>query len=74
MDIKWATLGQTFGVSVGITLAVVLVFTLGVLALARRDSAVRAGGPTAGAVSAATLCFAACLAAVGYGLYVIAAR
>ncbi|MCD0482914.1 hypothetical protein LO771_11010 [Streptacidiphilus sp. ASG 303] len=82
MEIKWGALAGTAGVSFGITVAVVAVFALGSLALARRDAAreaAAAGGPGQGAgggvlAAAAAVCFAACAAAVGYGIYLIAAR
>ncbi|GAA4864306.1 hypothetical protein [Kitasatospora terrestris] len=75
MQIKWAALAQTAGVSLGITLAVVLVFALGIFALNRRDSVVESGGSAAKAfpaLAAATLCFAACAGVVLYGISLIA--
>ncbi|MFJ6212989.1 hypothetical protein ACIQGZ_06605 [Streptomyces sp. NPDC092296] len=82
MHIKWGALAGTAGVSFGITVAVVAAFALGVLALSRREAAreaaagAPAGAPSGGgggpALGAAVVCFGACAAAVGYGLYLIA--
>jgi hypothetical protein len=44
MSLDWTTLGQVTAVSIGVTVAVVVVFALGVLGLARRDVA-RGGAP-----------------------------
>ncbi|WP_377269412.1 hypothetical protein [Peterkaempfera sp. SMS 1(5)a] len=80
MQIKWGALAGTAGVSFGITVAIVTVFALGTLALSRREAAreaaVAEGGSGGGSVALGTaaVCFAACAAAVGYGLYLIAVR
>ena len=74
MNIKWDALGSTFGVSLLVTVGMVAVFCLGISALSRREAA--PAGATAvrgGALAVAWLCFAACTAVVGYGLYLIAA-
>lgn len=74
MKIDWAALGSTFGVSLLITLGVVAAFCFGVSALSRRETAqVGGAGEGGGALVAAVACFGACAAAVGYGLYLIAA-
>jgi intracellular sulfur oxidation DsrE/DsrF family protein len=70
MSLDWSALGQVTVVSIGATVAVVVVFTLGVLALSRREESTGAGGGTA-ALAGAGLCFAVCAAAVLYGLYLI---
>ncbi|MFI2610538.1 hypothetical protein [Kitasatospora sp. NPDC018619] len=79
MHIKWNALAQTAGISFGVTVAVVAVFALGILALARREAAVSAGQGTAGsaaggrlALAGAYVCFALCGGAVLYGLSLIA--
>ncbi|MFC7219715.1 hypothetical protein ACFQLX_16320 [Streptomyces polyrhachis] len=79
MHIDWAALGQVFGVSVGVTVAVVGLFTLGILGTSRRTEPAAAGAastataPSAGARTGAYLCFALCAAAVAYGIWVIVA-
>jgi hypothetical protein len=74
MNINWSALGSTFGVSVGISIAVVAAFCLGVAALSQRETAQADGSAARGAaaLTGAVLCFALCAAAVGYGLYIIA--
>ncbi|MFI9807397.1 hypothetical protein ACIHEJ_24055 [Streptomyces sp. NPDC052301] len=69
MHVDWSALGRVAAVSLGVTVAVVVVFTLGVLGLARP-------GPTRSDTSAlgrtqAALCFLACAAVVAYGIFLI---
>ncbi|SMQ15386.1 hypothetical protein SAMN06272771_1715 [Streptomyces sp. Ag82_O1-12] len=73
MKIDWAALGSVFGVSLVVTVALVGLFTLGVTGLSRRERAVAQGGTAGLAVTGAYACFAACAAAVGYGIYLIVA-
>ncbi|MDO0932059.1 hypothetical protein QQY66_10295 [Streptomyces sp. DG2A-72] len=73
MKIDWAALGSVFGVSLVVTVALVSLFTLGVAGLSRRERAVSQGDSAALAVTGAYTCFAACAAAVGYGIYLIVA-
>jgi hypothetical protein len=70
MDINWAALGEVFGVSLLATVALVGVFTLGIVG----PSADRArGGSTALARTGAVVCYTVCAAVVAYGIYLIAA-
>jgi hypothetical protein len=71
MDVKWGSLGEVAVVSFGTTVGVVLVFALGVRALAARDAARTAGGRGTAGSAAAGACFAACAAAVLFGLYLM---
>lgn len=73
MKIDWAALGSVFGVSLVVTVALVGLFTLGVAGLSRRERAVTRGESAALAVTGAYAAFAACAAAVGYGIYLIVA-
>ncbi|RVU22020.1 hypothetical protein EOT10_23945 [Streptomyces antnestii] len=73
MHIDWAALGSVFGVSLVITVALVGLFTLGIVGLTKRESAAAQGGSAALAVSGAYVCFALCAAAVGYGIFLIVA-
>ncbi|MCF6526287.1 hypothetical protein [Streptomyces sp. JJ36] len=69
MDIDWAALAQVFGVSLGATVALVGVFTLGIVGSApARDGSSAAPARRVGAYA----CFALCAAAVAYGIYLIA--
>ncbi|MEU9600623.1 hypothetical protein AB0E06_27900 [Streptomyces sp. NPDC048109] len=73
MSIDWAALGSVFGVSLVVTVALVGLFTLGIVGLSRQERAVAQGGTAALAVVGAYACFAACTAAVAYGIYLIVA-
>lgn len=71
MEIKWAALGQVFVVSLAVSVVVVVVFSLGVLSMSARQLAQERQAAGGGALAAAVLCFAACAAVVGYGIYLI---
>ncbi|GGU88371.1 hypothetical protein ABZ926_33455 [Streptomyces litmocidini] len=73
MKIDWAALGSVFGVSLGATVALVALFTLGVIGLSKQERAAAQGGSAALARTGAYACFALCLAAVAYGIYLIVA-
>ncbi|NGN66590.1 hypothetical protein G5C51_22140 [Streptomyces sp. A7024] len=78
MSIEWAALGEVFGVSLVVTVGIVGVFTLGIVGTARRTAPAGEGdgesvAPTGAARAGATVCFAACAAAVAYGIYLIVA-
>ncbi|MFJ6567321.1 hypothetical protein ACIQNU_07855 [Streptomyces sp. NPDC091292] len=94
MKIDWAALGSVFGVSLVVTVALVGLFTLGIVGLSQRSPAPAAGGEAAAAdattpqgtaarggagsggamaLVGAYTCFALCVAAVGYGIYLIVA-
>ncbi|MFE6779226.1 hypothetical protein [Streptomyces sp. NPDC057702] len=77
MNIDWAALGQVFGVSLVVTVAMVGVFTLGIVGTSAKPSSDAAtgtaSGPGALARSGAYACFALCAAAVAYGIYLIVA-
>ncbi|MFF0183215.1 hypothetical protein [Streptomyces sp. NPDC005244] len=75
MHLDWTALGEVAAVSTGVTVAVVVVFALGVLGLARVEAAREgdAGTGSSGAlgITQAGLCFLACAAVVAYGIYLI---
>ncbi|MGX1253573.1 hypothetical protein RKD48_006084 [Streptomyces ambofaciens] len=73
MSIDWAALGSVFGVSLVVTVALVGLFTLGIVGLSRQERAAAEGGSAALAITGAYACFAACTAAVAYGIYLIVA-
>ncbi|MGW2419967.1 hypothetical protein ACWC0C_12055 [Streptomyces sp. NPDC001709] len=72
MHVDWSALGKVAAVSLGVTVAVVVVFTFGVLGLSRAQAG-RAGAATTGR-AVAGLCFLACPAVVAYGVYLIVPR
>ncbi|MFD9862749.1 hypothetical protein [Streptomyces alboflavus] len=73
MKIDWAALGSVFGVSLVVTVALVGLFTLGIVGLSKHEQARAAGGGTAAipARLGAYACFALCAAAVAYGISLI---
>ncbi|WP_329318844.1 MULTISPECIES: hypothetical protein [unclassified Streptomyces] len=71
MHLDWNTLGEVAAVSVGVTVAVVVVFALGVLGVARVETARDDGSGDALGFAQAGLCFLACAAVVAYGIYLI---
>ncbi|MET8688861.1 hypothetical protein ABZV77_32085 [Streptomyces sp. NPDC004732] len=76
MSIDWAALGSVFGVSLAVTVALVGLFTLGIVGLSQQDKAATAtagGRPATMARTGAYACFALCAAAVAYGIYLIVA-
>ncbi|MFJ9026966.1 hypothetical protein ACIRQP_00275 [Streptomyces sp. NPDC102274] len=75
MNIDWAALGSVFGVSLVATVALVGLFTLGIVGLAKRETASARGatGSVAPARAGAYMCFALCVTAVAYGIYLIVA-
>ncbi|QEV17418.1 MULTISPECIES: hypothetical protein [Streptomyces] len=74
MNIDWAALGSVFGVSLAVTVALVGLFTLGIIGLSKQETASASGGGSAAmARTGAYACFALCAAAVAYGIYLIVA-
>ncbi|MEU8435588.1 MULTISPECIES: hypothetical protein [Streptomyces] len=71
MKIDWAALGSVFGVSLSATVALVALFSLGLVGLSKHEAATEQGGTAALARSGAYACFALCAAAVAYGIYLI---
>lgn len=73
MHIDWQALGTVFGVTLVATVGLVGLFTLGIVGLSKRGPAAASAGPAAAARTGAYVCFAACAAAVSYGIYLIVA-
>ncbi|MFI9624057.1 hypothetical protein [Streptomyces sp. NPDC052042] len=75
MKIDWAALGSVFGVSLVVTVALVGLFTLGIIGLAKQPAAEGGSGGSGAsrplARAGAYACFALCAAAVAYGIYLI---
>jgi hypothetical protein len=65
MNIDWASIGTVFGVALVATVGLVSLFALGTVGLAKQGSTL--------VTSASYACFALCLAAVAYGIYLIVA-
>ncbi|MCG7529120.1 hypothetical protein MHW47_32385 [Streptomyces sp. OfavH-34-F] len=77
MNIDWAALGTVFGVSLVTTVALVGLFTLGIVGLSKQPDPAAQGGPAGTPVllarAGAYVCFGLCAAAVAYGIYLIVA-
>ena len=72
MHIDWSALGAVALVSLLFGVGLVVVFSLGVGAMSRRAVAIEEKKqPSPVDTGVAALCFAACVAAVLYGLYLI---
>lgn len=72
MNIDWAALGEVFGVSLVATVALVGVFTLGIVgSTGTRTQSAQGGGSSVLTRTGAYACFALCAAAVAYGIYII---
>ncbi|MER5893178.1 hypothetical protein [Streptomyces sp. NPDC001876] len=71
MNIDWAALASVFGVSLVVTVALVGLFTLGIIGLSKQAAAVQSGGSLTLARTGAYACFGLCAAAVAYGIYLI---
>lgn len=80
VKIDWGALGAVFLVSFGAAVGVIVLFAVGVSALAASradptstpgETAPKVTPRTAAARPAAVLCFLACALIVGYGLYLI---
>ncbi|MCX4909804.1 hypothetical protein [Streptomyces sp. NBC_00878] len=73
MKIDWAALASVFGVSLIATVALVGLFTLGIVGLSKREEASTRGGSAVLTTTGAYACFALCAAAVAYGIFLIVA-
>ncbi|MEU6226023.1 hypothetical protein [Streptomyces sp. NPDC047042] len=72
MKLDWTALAEVAAVSLGVTVAVVVVFALGVLGVARAEGARENGEDTRTlGFAQAGLCFVACAAVVAYGIHLI---
>lgn len=72
MHIDWGSLGEVAVVSLIFGVGLAVLFALGVTAMSRRAVAIEEKKPPSVLdTGVAALCFAACLAAVFYGLYLI---
>ncbi|PWI09805.1 hypothetical protein DIZ27_14885 [Streptomyces sp. NWU339] len=75
MDIDWGALAGVFGVSLGVTVVVIVMFSLGLAAWDRAGHGEPAPDVPRGqqkvAAATAVLCFATCLAVAAYGIDLI---
>lgn len=73
MHIDWGSLGVVFVIALVSVVVVTSLFSFGVVGLSQRDAAREAGGSGGGQLAGSVLCFAACAAIIGYGIYLIVA-
>ena len=71
MALDFSALGEVAAVSIGTTVAVAVVFTLGVRSMLSHQDARDEGRSSVAALAGAALCFLVCAGAVLYGLYLI---
>jgi len=71
MHVNWGALGEVFLVALVVGVAMVGLFSLGINALDRRAAALTDGRPVTGPTAVSVLCFLACAAIVGYGIYLV---
>lgn len=72
MFVNWADLGKVFGATVGAGVVLMTLFSLGIVGLSRQATAKESGGAGTGPYVGAIVCFALCIAIVGYGIFLIA--
>jgi hypothetical protein len=69
MDINWGALGSVFVIALVVVAAVTGLFAVGVRGLSARVVARDSGTSGSAGLATAVLCFAVCIAVVGYGIY-----
>jgi len=75
MNVNWSGLGEVFGIALLAGVGIVVLFSLGIMSLGRRERARQDGGSaTAVSAVAAGVCFLLCLGIVGYGIYLVVAK
>ncbi|HVV25234.1 MAG TPA: hypothetical protein VHF06_37735 [Pseudonocardiaceae bacterium] len=74
MNINWGELGQVFAATVVAAVLVVGLFSVGVIGLSQQATAKENGQSGTGPFTGAVICFALCVAIVGYGIYLIVAK
>ncbi|SES42042.1 hypothetical protein [Actinokineospora terrae] len=69
MHINWTGLGEVLAVALAAGVGLVTLAALGINALDRRTRAHERGTSTVIATATSALCAAACVALIGYGIY-----
>jgi hypothetical protein len=73
MKVDWMALGAVFAVSIGVVLGLVVLFSVGLRGVSAREAARESGGNGVSGTITAGLSFAACVAVVLFGIYLIVA-
>ncbi|MBV9139589.1 MAG: hypothetical protein JO115_01475 [Pseudonocardiales bacterium] len=71
MHIDWNSLGKVAMISITIAVSIVIIFSLGVLALSHHDTNTDHNGHATLALTGAILCFTTCATVVLYSIYLI---
>lgn len=71
MTINWLDLGKVFGATLAATVAVVVLFAIGVIGLSRQAVLREQGGSGTAPFAGAVICFALCVGIVGFGIFLI---
>jgi hypothetical protein len=71
VTINWADFGKVFAATVVSAVCLVVLFSVGVIGLSQQATAREKGQAGTAPFTGAVICFALCLAIVGYGIYLI---
>lgn len=74
MGINWTDLSVVFVATLISAVLLVVLFSVGVLGLSRREVARERGGSGAVTFAGSMVCFALCVVIVAYGIYLIVAK
>jgi Na+/H+-dicarboxylate symporter len=74
MSVNWGELGQVFVATVVAAVLVVGLFSFGVIGLSQQATAKENGQSGTGPFVGSVICFAVCVAIVGFGIYLIVAK
>ena len=72
--INWADFGKVFAATIIAAVLIVSLFSVGVIGLAHQATAREHGRSGTAPFTGAVVCFALCVAMVGYGIYLIVAK
>lgn len=69
MHVDWSAIGDVLLLALAVGIGTVGLFSLGIVALDRRDAAVTDRRPAVGSTVTSVLCFVGCALVVSYGIY-----
>lgn len=72
--INWADFGKVFIATIVAAVLLVSLFSVGVIGLSQQAEARAKGGSGTAPFTGAVICFALCVAIVGYGIFLIVAK
>ena len=74
MHVNWGALGEVFLVALAVGVGMISLFSLGIVALDRRETAAAESRSVAVPTLVSVLCFLACAALVAFGIYLVVIR